>query len=326
SALASVFIIATIGRFSRLQTFAYKIIMTLAVANLGLDFAYLMGTVGHDNWKCTLQGFGRVYFALVEFALVTAVTTTCYVMIVKRDFRIQEARKRGAGCGSLPTAACRFWKVMAYCWLIPLVMACLPFTTDNYGDAGAWCSITSKDLKSLVWGTFWRFAVIYVPLWVCIGVNMYMCFKVYRAMRGFEAAMVAYMEPREGEGEAAAEATAGTSRGHGSPSAAASGEGREGWGAEEEDGEAVRRGPGGIEMSTSIPIIDRLRLYPIALMVCWSWATVNRVREAIEPYGESMFWLFVLQYTFQVRMLVWPRCPGREELRLLSRWCCSCVC
>lgn len=49
SALASVFIIATIGRFSRLQTFAYKIIMMLAVANLGLDFAYLMGAVGHDK-------------------------------------------------------------------------------------------------------------------------------------------------------------------------------------------------------------------------------------------------------------------------------------
>lgn len=44
------------------------------------------------SWKCTLQGFGRVYFALVEFALVTAVTLTCYIMIVKRNFSIQEAR------------------------------------------------------------------------------------------------------------------------------------------------------------------------------------------------------------------------------------------
>lgn len=77
----------------------------------------------------------------------------------------------------------RFWTVMAYCWLIPLAMACLPFTTDNYGDAGAWCSITSKDLKSLQWGTFWRFAIIYVPLWVCVFFNAYMCVTVYRAMR-----------------------------------------------------------------------------------------------------------------------------------------------
>lgn len=45
-----------------------------------------------DSWKCTAQGFARVYFALVEFALVTAITLTCYVMIVKHEFRIQEAR------------------------------------------------------------------------------------------------------------------------------------------------------------------------------------------------------------------------------------------
>lgn len=166
---------------------------------------------------------------------------------------------------------------MAYCWLIPLVMACLPFTTDNYGDAGAWCSITARDLKSLEWGTFWRFAVIYVPLWVCVGVNAYMCIKVYRAMRGFEAAMVAYAVP-EGGGE-------GGERGE----ASVVGAGEQGGG-----GTAV-------ESSTSMPIINRLRLYPIALVVCWSWATVNRVKEAIDPYGETDFWLYILQYSFQVK-------------------------
>ncbi|CAN0268085.1 unnamed protein product [Discosporangium mesarthrocarpum] len=41
-----------------------------------------------------------------------------------------------------------------------------------------------------------------------------------------------------------------------------------------------------------------MRLYPIALVVCWSWATVNRIHEALAPY-ESIFWLYVLQYTFQ---------------------------
>lgn len=109
--------------------------------------------------------------------------------------------------------------------------------------------------------------------------------------------MVAYVDP----GEEEAEATTGSSQRHGSPSSAEGGRGQErGWGVEGEEGVPVRRGPGGIEMSTSIPIIERLRLYPIALMVCWSWATINRVREAIDPYGDSMFWLFVLQYSFQV--------------------------
>lgn len=165
---------------------------------------------------------------------------------------------------------------MAYCWLIPLVMACLPFTTDNYGGAGAWCSITARDLKSLEWGTFWRFAIIYAPLWVCVGVNAYMCIKVYRAMRGFEAAMVAYAVPMgSGEGGEPEEASVVGGRGQGG-------------------------GRGVVESSTSMPIINRLRLYPMALVVCWSWATVNRVMEAIEPYAETVFWLYILQYTFQV--------------------------
>lgn len=49
SALSSVFIIVTFWKFPRLHTFAYKVIMMLAVANLFLDCAYLMGNVGHDK-------------------------------------------------------------------------------------------------------------------------------------------------------------------------------------------------------------------------------------------------------------------------------------
>lgn len=49
SALSSVFIVTTFWKFPRLQTFAYRIIMMLAVANLGIDAAYLMGSVGHNK-------------------------------------------------------------------------------------------------------------------------------------------------------------------------------------------------------------------------------------------------------------------------------------
>lgn len=45
--MSSIFIIVTFWKFSRLHTFAYKVIMMLAVANLCFDCAYLMGNVGH---------------------------------------------------------------------------------------------------------------------------------------------------------------------------------------------------------------------------------------------------------------------------------------
>lgn len=99
--------------------------------------------------------------------------------------------------------------------------------------------------------------------------------------------MVAYAEPGDG-GQEGGDATAVERAGGGGGSGGGHGRG------------VGRTGPGGLEMSTSIPIIRRLRLYPAALVVCWFWATVNRVREAFMPYGASMFWLFVLQYGFQV--------------------------
>ena len=198
---------------------------------------------------------------------------------------------------------------MAYCWLIPLAMAALPFTTSNYGGAGAWCSITSLDMKSLEWGTFWRFAIIYVPLWICIAVNLYMYFRVYRALRGHEAAMAAYAEPEE-EGGSAVEAEDESAM------------------VAEDSGRRI--GPRGVEQSTSTPIIARLQLYTLALVVCWSWATVNRVREAIHPDAHAIFWLYILQYMFQVSdwqrgvppersCLVKVATAGREETLTLRK-------
>lgn len=109
--------------------------------------------------------------------------------------------------------------------------------------------------------------------------------------RGFEATMVAYAEPGVGgdaEGSSATE--------------------REGGGSGMETARgAPRRSASGLEMSTSIPIIKRLRLYPLVLVVCWSFATINRVHEAFNPSGTTTFALFMLQYAFQVRSFVHSR-------------------
>lgn len=109
--------------------------------------------------------------------------------------------------------------------------------------------------------------------------------------------MAVYAEPGEGDGT---EGSSAAERGGDRNGGVRGGDGEQqetGAGA----GPGARIGPGGLEMSTSIPIIERLRLYPIALVICWSWATVNRVHEALHPKGQTVFWLFMLQYTFQVR-------------------------
>ncbi|CAM9452076.1 unnamed protein product [Choristocarpus tenellus] len=270
SALSSLFIIATYFKFSRLHTFAYKLITMMALANLLLDSAYLMGQARRDaTVKCYIQGFSRVYFAVVEFCLITAISLLCYQMIIKHDFSMQERMKT----------------VCIVCWVLPAVFSALPFTTNSYGDAGAWCSITSQDLKSFVWGTFWRFAIIYVPLWISVTVNLFMYSKVMHSMRGLEASMAVYRE--------------------------------------EDTTEAGSEGGEGL---ASFSIINRMRMYPVVLIVCWSWATVNRVLEAVDPYG-AVYWLYILQYTFQtlqglLNLVVFVMTPAViEEWRdQLQKW------
>ncbi|CAM9503383.1 unnamed protein product [Sphacelaria rigidula] len=210
---------------------------------------------------------------------------------------------------------------MAWCWTVPLVMAALPFSTDSYGDAGAWCSITARDLKSLEWGTFWRFSIIYVPLWVAVAINAYMCYRVYSAIKGFEAAMVVYDEPLEEQDTRSGPPDTEWGDDYGGGSWGTSGR-RSGGG-----GGGGGRSSRPSRSSTSMGIVNRLRLYPIALVVCWSWATVNRLREAIDPYG-AIFWLYVLQYSFQtihgfLNLIIFLRTPTvmeewRDEVKKLS--------
>ena len=52
--------------------------------------------------------------------------------------------------------------------LLPLPFACVPFVTNSYGLAGAWCWIraTDNDCNTLVVGIAEQFALNYIPLFI----------------------------------------------------------------------------------------------------------------------------------------------------------------
>lgn len=55
----------------------------------------------------------------------------------------------------------------------------------------------------------------------------------------------------------------------------------------------------GTEMPTKYKaLIKRLKLYPLILVVCWTWATINRLQNAFSP-DNPVFWLYVLQSLFR---------------------------
>ncbi|CAM9795853.1 unnamed protein product, partial [Phaeothamnion confervicola] len=165
SLVGCAFIAVSYFLFKHLHSFAFKLILSLAFANVGFNVATLVGTDhGESKFLCMSQGISRVYFSLVQMALVTAIMAICYVMIIRRDYGVRN----------------RLLLINGLCWTVPLVMALLPLTTGSYGWTGAWCSIVSTNLKEFVAGTIWRFLVIYIPLWLSTVANAYLYWRVWR--------------------------------------------------------------------------------------------------------------------------------------------------
>ena len=74
---------------------------------------------------------------------------------------------------------------MMYAWGLPVLFTLLPFTTNNYGNNGAWCSITSS--RGSWWGgVLWHVVCLYGPCWLAIAYNITMYLRVHRFVRGEE--------------------------------------------------------------------------------------------------------------------------------------------
>ena len=45
-------------------------------------------------------------------------------------------------------------------------------------------------------------------------------------------------------------------------------------------------------------LIRRLQFYPLILVICWFWGTVNRLQNAFSP-DNAVYWLYFMQGTFR---------------------------
>jgi hypothetical protein len=55
----------------------------------------------------------------------------------------------------------RQWIFFGLCWILPMGLAALPYSTWSYADNGAWCWISSTTI-----GHVWWWATFYGPLWL----------------------------------------------------------------------------------------------------------------------------------------------------------------
>mmetsp|Transcript_2838 Transcript_2838/g.4051 ORF Transcript_2838/g.4051 Transcript_2838/m.4051 type:complete len:337 (-) Transcript_2838:253-1263(-) len=248
SFVGSCFVMISSFKFPALRNFPFRMVALLAFADIGCNFAFFLGDGAESfTFRCYLQALSFIYFNLASIFLSAGIAYTVWLMIVHRSFDL--AREREG-------------RVYAVCFGLPALIACLPLITSDYGNTGAWCSITGDHEKEVDTGSIWMLVCFYIPLWLSIGYICYAYLGVYRVIQGVKAAfaMAGY---HEGSGETKSE-----------PSTLALGQ------------------PQGLAMEYS----KRLFLYPLIIVVCYSFASINKIY--MLATGNGVFTLYLLQFTF----------------------------
>jgi len=124
-----------------------------------------------------------------------------------------------------------------YSWGIPGVLTLIPALTDTYGESGDGWCWLTDTLAGLIL----RFLTFYVPLWIIV---LYVCWVYYRVYQKMKANA---QPPPQNQTVAYQNQEPGP----------------EGQQAEEV---AVRKG-----------VVRRIKYYPMVLIVCYFWASINRI-------------------------------------------------
>lgn len=186
----------------------------------------------------------RIYFNIAAMCWTTVIAYFMHSVIVLRNVDVATQWRRR------PVHH-------LYAWGLPVFFTMLPLLTDNYGNNGAWCSITSQ-VGSYWWGVVWHFVCLYIPCWVAIAYNLSTYLTVHRVVKGLHLSLANSMVEVE---------------------------------------DKVARDNLLRQQHAQLQFIERLQLYPLVLIVCWTWATVYRIHATLEP-SDHVYWLASLAYTF----------------------------
>ena len=183
SVLGAAFVLACAScarDFARGRTFVF--IARLCVADLGFAVFALMGDRGSGrdvrspSTACVLQGMGIQAFGVAEAFWATAVS---------REVRDAVTRRR-----SVASSAEIRRRVMAYdvqIWGIVVALALIPLATRTYGDSQLGRCHIRRSADADGGAKAIRFAVYYLPIWLCVVYNLVCWWDIARAMRGARA-------------------------------------------------------------------------------------------------------------------------------------------
>lgn len=219
SFLGSTFTISCYIKCHNLRSFAFTLVLHMAVGTLMSSVGYIVGGFS-TGAVCAFFG------AWISFWELGALVWAFLIAFVLHQAFLAENVTFKAG-----TVEKYLYHFLAFGWGFPLILTIGPATTGSYGDSGGWCWITDERPIDVAW----RFIQFYGPLWIA----MLYCAIVYaRVARKFRML---------------------------------------------NNGQDT--GP-----------VRRLKWYPLVLVICYSWASINRVYQAIT--GDFQFWLSAIHIIF----------------------------
>ena len=158
SFIFSVIVIYLIFKTSLFTTYSFKILIYISINDLLRSLIGIFETFFISNTEgCLIYGFFDNYFFLSNMILALCLTYTIYQIIVLEDYSFERHHK--------------FWVFGSI--FVPGVLEALPYTTQSYGNEGGLCLIDVDEI-----GTYWRFAVVYIPMMIMLILICIITFKI----------------------------------------------------------------------------------------------------------------------------------------------------
>ena len=174
SALICVLAIALIVIFRMYKLLKNRIILYLLVAVLFYCLAtvFLILALWQNYWKgehykwCVAEGFFMEYSALVMLFSTLIVTVHLTFMVLFYRYYQKITKRTWCTCTVLDVI------YLLFSWILPLMIAWIPFVHNNYGLSGSWCWIRlyndgcswNKEGMREVYGTFYGELVLGLAL------------------------------------------------------------------------------------------------------------------------------------------------------------------
>jgi len=163
SLLSSLLVMASYIKFTRLRSFAFELILMVAISDFFRDCSFIL-TPSLDPNLCLPQAVLMSLGETSSIFWVFSIAFTIHRTILRED------------CWAVGTQR---WKYHVACWGLSILLTLLPFITHDYDKCDKfWCWIKYTS----TWGLIMGFICYYGPVWLIVSYLIWVYSKVWRML------------------------------------------------------------------------------------------------------------------------------------------------